>query len=135
MQLSQGALNVIGELADGELDVIPISYATKRGSIPGDYYLVDVMRVLPAIDWANSRLRAKGVKSGGAPGGCRITLTVMNGCRVRSDISPDIHIFRDERDISSVFVSYELAKAIEISNLTGVDFSDPAGILAINPAT
>jgi hypothetical protein len=132
MKLSKRCLDLIRGFDANALEALPIDLQDKRGKSLGEYYLVDVSRKIPAIDWGNSHIRAEGVRWPLPPHDLKISLSVANGFRIRPDIDENVHIFRDERDVSRIFVSRELHAAMEAADMTGAVYSDPAGLLALN---
>lgn len=130
--VSKSALDVIKRFSPDEIDVVPAERLDLRQSIEGSFFMIDVLRLIPAIDWENSQLRAQAIKNPLPPHELKTYLSLANGFRIRGDIPFDVHIFRDQQNASKIFVSQEMASAMLAENLTGVAFSDPAGALALN---
>ncbi|PAX07885.1 imm11 family protein [Sphingomonas lenta] len=62
------------------------------GTVPGDFYLVDVVRNIPAIDIANSIVEYRGPSGPYPP-----ALVGYVSCRVRDDLDPSLHVFRQTK--------------------------------------
>lgn len=131
--VSRKCLDILESFDSGHIESKAIHRRNRNGVSLGEYLIIDVLRRVPAIDWGNSHIRAEGVRWPLPPHDLRVSLRVANGYRIRQDIAEGVHIFRDERDVSRVFVSLELKAAMEAAGVTGVVYSDPAGLLALNP--
>uniref|UniRef100_B0SXS5 Immunity MXAN-0049 protein domain-containing protein n=1 Tax=Caulobacter sp. (strain K31) TaxID=366602 RepID=B0SXS5_CAUSK len=132
MKISRRCLDLLRRFDASALEALRIDRRDESGESLGEYYIVDVLRKIPAIDWGDSQIRAEGVRWPLPPHDLRISIGVGNGFRIRSDIEENIHIFRDERNVSSIFISLELKSAMEDAGITGAVYSDPAGLLAVN---
>ena len=84
-------------------------------------HFLDVVRMMPAIDFANSRVRYNSYQD-------KITVGAIGPTRFRSDIPSEVHALRDPTHPIQVCVSREVKEAIEKAKpkVRGVAFDDLA---------
>jgi hypothetical protein len=87
--------------------------------LPG-YSFLDIRRRIPAYDYSRSAVHFELDK------GTKRFLRLVWPRALKRDISPAVHVFREEFIRSDIFFSRALARAAMDAGLSGMEFRDPA---------
>jgi hypothetical protein len=121
---SKRLLDVVLTIDPDAVEYKPFIYEYLDGTTPGeDYFVVDVVRIINAVDYANSIYDIYPDLEDGRP-------KVMNVAAAAFDpsIPESFHLFRDKNWPRSIYVSNVLRKSIEKAKpkISGIEFYDVA---------
>jgi hypothetical protein len=123
--VSPEVLDVLCRFDAQAIEFCPIDWVYSDGSKLEGYGIVDIIRLVHAFDYDRSKIRVR-MEDGRKSIERMLTPTVL-----RTDIPPDVHIFRVARWRHYIYVSRELATALAPYIATDMLYKDPHEIYTV----
>lgn len=119
---SERVVEIFRQLDPDAIATCPIDWRLRDGTpLDQQYYFLDILRVIPAIDFANSRLLFRPDTEGGN------YIADAEPLRFKPDIPEHYHVFRDARFKMRIFYSRTLCERLAALDppLDNIKFEDP----------